>query len=1494
MRGGAKVRRAAAGLRVRFIAPAATTARERQSYPWVEVLRPGAPARPLSLTPTARALFGTLALLVEGERAVQLEGSRRLGSKRAYSTARTKLLESLEAEDASDLIVLPSAAANNRGPLRLRHEHCEVDLLELMAAVDASDTDRIDELTDRGEGALDLAPWRQVIEDAGLGIDEDVWAELVLAARRRGGTAPAPAVPYLARLQEHCRTLPSWFPEEMSFAEIIQDVAVRPPSSQDEGDTAGGEGKEELASAPTKRHAADADDSRQASRRLPWMSALRQLRRVLLIGDPGAGKTWALRNSAIALAEAWSASPEDEPLPILVLAPKLEEHLDARAVGTGRAELIEAVAASMPDEIVGADGAQQLVIGALERGEPVALLIDGYDEIRSERSRLVRRLGDLVALLDGGDSYFVMASRPSSAPQRRFSKLATACDLQPFAEREQLRFVDTWFADDEDRAHRARRWVSDRRLDLLRTPLLLALFCAVFGSAGKEAPPESESELWRRALRRLASEEDRFGEVSDESELVRLRLDLLEALAGVFVAAEGLRDSVAIVQAEDEIGGLPAWAQLASLTRCGTVVDDLVSTGIARKVTVDGQQEIAFLHSALRDYLLARLLARDESWGQFIPRLWAQPEWEPVIGFLGTLVKDPNELVGALEVHFDDDPLNAARLAAGRILASAGPALGEKHGARVRDELLILLASPDAIDRGRSATALAMMQDRETASLVRTLVNPAVPSHVVISALRTIAGGTSRESITTLTDCVRSINFTEGEHTAAIEALADMGSEGALAALGELAADSTVGPTVRAAAAFSALRLYAEDEPARQLLESADEDSRLSRWTLAEILAGQAEVVGDLIEEVRRGRIEVSDSYCLALFEALRGYGGPGLPELVLALPESDAVETLAAAVESARERSAEDPLIVPLARYVLAVDRRPDLRWGLARAILDLPDADAGELCRSVTEMLPLVDGMDMAEFLAAQITELPDDLGRQLEQSLDRGDFGPGGQFALRERSQMEQVGQGSESRPPESESSPAGADAEPLELEAILRSSNLGPAVQYQLLREHRRRIPPSGEVRKLAALLTHRISADFATAWIDAQPAVAPRVEVRLSQAAARYETRVELACLRSHWPGRYHEVVDTAGVFHYRLLDARAEAALLAGDLVEAATMALASIGARHGEGRPPTSQSAALLFAAGAASGRTWSTLKQVTGYVSQLPESSSRILLICWIEAANMKFPAVEQAIEVLPAYVRATDANVAGLRMAAGLAEGDAFDAVTSWSHCKRVATLLAGVKNFTSAPEPMARIEKAIAAAELRAGSLAMRWPESGVDPGDQATPGWASMLVRIAAAQLHAGNPEVAATIFGAVVEEEPSNPTFVNNLGFCQVPIDREAAMKNLERAAGLYRNPFGVNVANRMLLNFLAGDFAAAHQLGDDYYEGGPVERGGSWLWDMDEPTALREDVNVLDYVIRLGRKAAVGMNDDALFQLWEQRQRLRSGGTEPDSGSDDSGREDE
>lgn len=1277
---------------------------------------------------------------------------------------------------------------------------------------------------------------------------------------------------YLGALVTYCSAMPHWFPPGLAFSQIQQEVLVTPPGNDSDGPTGDDSDQSELAANTP---------SQNRSRPLALVTALHRYPSVLLLGGPGSGKSWATKGRCLDLWAERKASGRDEGiLPILIVAARLEAKL--RGIEPTAEELPRLLAESMPEDLAVRRDLVDFVANLLAIGSNIELLVDGYDEITSVRPEVGRQLGKVIALLDES-SRFLLTTRPSSLPPQHVARLMATLELQPFTEREQIRFVDTWFRDRYRRAEKVRRWISTNKLELLSTPLLIALLCAVTNRPD-DVPPASEPELMHRVLTRLASEEDRYSQQSATGAIVQRRIEVLEQLSLSFIADDQLLESVSGLELERSHRDEEAWRNLRDLTSKANVIDDLSSTGLLQKVERGHDVEVTFLHSAIRDYLIARALWRNSTWRKYISRIWTQPEWEPAIAYLAALLPDPDELLLSLERQFDTDPLNTARFVAGRALSLAAGRLSPERRYRPRNELVVLLGSNDTIDRNRSAALLSALQDDETAAIVRNLVNPLVPRRVVEAALRSIAGDSSRTSVDVISKCARDSRFTLGERETAVESLADLASGDALSALEAIAVDPTQTGAIRGAAAFAALRRMNSPDTARGLLASSDDHSRDARWGLAERIGVHVQSLGEFLGTMTSLGDLVPDPYCRAVIATTGKEGSSSFETLASAVPSTAPLNRLVGAVETLRAACGIDPLSAVTARFILDTSRAASLR-ALVASRVDDTQTPAVDFWRKLIEELPLETGIELADFLVDEASTLPPILGSALRGAIEDGSVGSvPREVALRARPQP--VG-----APPRT-TAPTLLDDQPTPAEPslgeILGDSSRGDLTSYQLLRGLHRAIP-QGKLFAAACSLTHAVAAVGATAWIDAQPSVAAVLEQRLAL-SLHQEAGYELAKLRAAWPRRQGEVESTVESYNARVLSSRALASLLDEDFVDAAAMALASIGAHEADNELPAELVTRILFAAGTLTRRGGESYRQVSTYMSRFRRNGrSCDLLQAWLHLAAGSIPKVTDSISGLGPRSFESEAELTALRYAAGIGQLSDFDSIQSWSAAKSSQVFLRAVAQFSNTPLLRQRLEDAGAVLTERVRALASEWPEAALhSPGAHGRPPWQRELADIAAELLGKREYRAAAAVFDVALNRRPADPELINNHGFTIMPFDAKKALHELERAASSYSRPFAVNVANRMLLKFLSGEHSAVLSIANNYRMfGAPEPAGGtSWLWDIDDPQTLAVVDNIYLYVAELACRAARSLGDfDAadLWRIWEEEMSMRPDSSGPD-----------
>ncbi len=393
--------------------------------------------------------------------------------------------------------------------------------------------------------------------------------------------------------------------------------------------------------------------------------ALREARRLVLLGEPGAGKTTTLQYIALWFAaRAAAAQAKGPPLQadLEIDEPCVPVRLDLRTLADklpASGALLEEALAREVDCFLrkGLETARELVRAWRDAGRLLPLL-DGLDEVPEDRREEVRReIARFATSPDGSRCRMVVASRIAGyAPLGSDFKEYT---LIPFQEEEARRYLAGWLAalrpkwGKEEAGRRADGLLDQMRGTALRrltdNPLLLRMAAELYADRGEIARSRAElyrrwveGEAWRRACKRGAREEQKE--------------NALERLEEVAWALQNGLPEPELSEEEERL----------LRERMGL----LVRLGDCR----------AFAHRTFQEYFAARRLARAwrenraGAWSFLRPRLHL-PDWrEPLLLLAGEL-----------------DPPNAADLI--RRVARAHRSLGEdaRYERYLRRDLLLAL-----------------------------------------------------------------------------------------------------------------------------------------------------------------------------------------------------------------------------------------------------------------------------------------------------------------------------------------------------------------------------------------------------------------------------------------------------------------------------------------------------------------------------------------------------------------------------------------------------------------------------------------------------------------------------------------------------------------------------------------------------------------------------------------------------------------------------------
>ncbi|WP_258320922.1 NACHT domain-containing NTPase [Streptomyces sp. S1D4-14] len=365
--------------------------------------------------------------------------------------------------------------------------------------------------------------------------------------------------------------------------------------------------------------------------------ALAGLRRVLVRGLAGGGKTTLLQWLAVAIARG------DLPTELAHVEGCVPFVLPLRTVVRrgalpGPQDYLEAVGCPL-------QGAQPSgwADRVLSMGRGV-LLIDGLDEVpQTQRAQARQWLRELLAAYP--QAVYLMTTRPSAVPEGWLADCEfTELTVRAMSARDVAVFVTRWHAaaavatdTEQERTHLAaletqlKDTVRSQR-DLARlttTPLLCALVCALHRDRRGHLP-HGRMELYEAALSMLMVRRDRERDIGAPEGLVLTEhqsIQLLQRLAYWLIrnGQTEMDDETAHALIDD---ALPAMPQVACQSDAVGVLDHLLArSGLLRAPAAD---TIDFVHRTFQDYLGAKAAveARD------LPLLVRQAhddQWEDVL-----------------------------------------------------------------------------------------------------------------------------------------------------------------------------------------------------------------------------------------------------------------------------------------------------------------------------------------------------------------------------------------------------------------------------------------------------------------------------------------------------------------------------------------------------------------------------------------------------------------------------------------------------------------------------------------------------------------------------------------------------------------------------------------------------------------------------------------------------------------------------------------------
>jgi hypothetical protein len=530
---------------------------------------------------------------------------------------------------------------------------------------------------------------------------------------------------YLDALVAEANRVPAYYPRDARMERVR--VSVRVSSERQHFDRLAAQEREQARrqgfaeegdGLRVYRHRLGGDGAEQEKENQPrvevldWDRQVRdRIRRGVVVGDPGLGKTWLLKwEAARHAAEAARRLRETGDLAGVVLPiyrPQTDVAAALRTLEERRKHVAGAPPPSLPEAVVESLLRWQLPAPPGGTSRPLServlellrsrlgtehglLLLDAFDEVPDERRPLLRgSLGEWVRGNPGARVLFTsrVVGYEQPWPIAERSETEREMELLPFDDAQMGAFVDAFFAGDPPAARELRELL--RRAVQLRgmaqAPLLLGFLCAWYRE--ERHKPERQrrdvsrlrrTDLYKAVLERLLSGQWKDPPRSLGKGKVAEKLELLEPLAFRLFASGKEQFSLRDVRQEMRA----AYAELyPGRPLSNTEVTERIrewseEDGLLIEAGAGDDAPYLFLHLTFQEFLTARYLAariNPAGWekaalpaeGQekglpvkeFLDRKAWLPAWQEVIVLLAGNLNDAAPLLEMLADEGKDDLL---------------------------------------------------------------------------------------------------------------------------------------------------------------------------------------------------------------------------------------------------------------------------------------------------------------------------------------------------------------------------------------------------------------------------------------------------------------------------------------------------------------------------------------------------------------------------------------------------------------------------------------------------------------------------------------------------------------------------------------------------------------------------------------------------------------------------------------------------------------------
>jgi predicted NACHT family NTPase len=381
--------------------------------------------------------------------------------------------------------------------------------------------------------------------------------------------------------------------------------------------------------------------------RLPGLKAVENYRKLMMLGQPGAGKTTFLQHIAI---ECNQGSFQANCVPIFIRLREFTE--DAKDIGDFR--LFNYISHEFACCCISAP--QQMLTRLLNDGRAL-ILLDGLDEVpEQDREEVLKQIRKFAS--DYFSNQFIITCRIAES-QSRFKNF-TNVEIADFTPEQIEKFAKKWFVylarksnrDEQEGFQKATKLMvklneNERLLELAVTPLLLTLICLVFQH--EDDFPTKRSELYEKGMNILLTKWDKDRGIKrdeiyrDLSPYHKIKL-LSYVASATFEQSPYYLFEQHTVQGyiADYLGALPdAEPDSEQLFHDSEAV--LQAIGVQHGLLIAQAQGIySFSHRTFQEYFTAKKNFESEDWESWVIHI-TEARWREVFLLVFEIIKSDNK-----------------------------------------------------------------------------------------------------------------------------------------------------------------------------------------------------------------------------------------------------------------------------------------------------------------------------------------------------------------------------------------------------------------------------------------------------------------------------------------------------------------------------------------------------------------------------------------------------------------------------------------------------------------------------------------------------------------------------------------------------------------------------------------------------------------------------------------------------------------------------------